>query len=274
MGEHTMVDPSLAGKPRAFTLIELLVVVAILSLLMAILLPALGRARVMAKRTACLANLMQIATGYLLYLDDNDGRFYGEDPCAVSGNRTFGGWRGAQSQVPYRPVNQYLGLSVKEATEAEARIFHCPADHNPVETNYGSEYRDMGNSYEANFLVVTPSRLTTMRVPDPWLTINRKIRACGTPTRDSVFQPARLAWIGDFYWMNQWDVLDSTCTGWHGRRHYHGIAFLDGHAAFTEIVRGMYDTDSYRIQPHKAADEVVRELQQRVPCKCEKPAGN
>jgi len=51
----------------AFTLIELLVVVAILSLLMAILAPSLGRARQQAKRVYCLNNVRSIWTGILTY---------------------------------------------------------------------------------------------------------------------------------------------------------------------------------------------------------------
>ena len=61
-------------KKIAFTLIELLVVISIISVLMAILLPSLGRAREQARRTACMANLRSIGQGIYLYAHDNDGR--------------------------------------------------------------------------------------------------------------------------------------------------------------------------------------------------------
>ncbi|MGE0480777.1 MAG: prepilin-type N-terminal cleavage/methylation domain-containing protein [Phycisphaerae bacterium] len=66
---------------RAFTLIELLVVVAIVSLLLAILVPALSAAREQAKATVCQSNLRQVAVGIYNYWTDCEGRVpYVESP--------------------------------------------------------------------------------------------------------------------------------------------------------------------------------------------------
>ncbi len=58
-------------KARGFTLIELLVVVAIIAVLISILLPSLARARELARRTVCMANLDGLGNAATLYHEEN-----------------------------------------------------------------------------------------------------------------------------------------------------------------------------------------------------------
>ena len=62
------------NKQRGFTLIELLVVIAIIALLLAMLMPALEKARELGRRAACTANLKDLALAWLMYSDDNSGK--------------------------------------------------------------------------------------------------------------------------------------------------------------------------------------------------------
>jgi prepilin-type N-terminal cleavage/methylation domain-containing protein/prepilin-type processing-associated H-X9-DG protein len=63
------------SKGKGFTLIELLVVVAIIALLISILLPSLTRAKEMAKRANCAANLRSFAQGCTIYSEVNQQVF-------------------------------------------------------------------------------------------------------------------------------------------------------------------------------------------------------
>lgn len=70
---QVMKKTSPCKSSYGFTLIELLVVISIIALLMAIIMPALSKARAVAKRTVCTSNLRQIVLAQMMYSQEYDG---------------------------------------------------------------------------------------------------------------------------------------------------------------------------------------------------------
>jgi prepilin-type N-terminal cleavage/methylation domain-containing protein/prepilin-type processing-associated H-X9-DG protein len=71
-------------RRKGFTLIEILVVIAIIALLLAILMPALEKAKDHARGAVCKANLRNYSIAVMVYLEDNDDKFCDPDMCYFS----------------------------------------------------------------------------------------------------------------------------------------------------------------------------------------------
>jgi prepilin-type N-terminal cleavage/methylation domain-containing protein/prepilin-type processing-associated H-X9-DG protein len=68
------------GSKDGFTLVELLVVISIIALLMAVLMPALAKAREQGKRVNCMSNLKQLTLGWLTYTEANNDKIVNGAP--------------------------------------------------------------------------------------------------------------------------------------------------------------------------------------------------
>ena len=113
-------------KKRAFTLIELLVVITIIGIIVALLVPALGKARENARRAFCANNLRQIGIAIHMYIDEHDFKL---PPPASSNGRLW-----------YKLLEPYL--------DNDREIFNCPsykyADYHLRYMSYGYNFLATG----------------------------------------------------------------------------------------------------------------------------------
>jgi prepilin-type N-terminal cleavage/methylation domain-containing protein len=122
------------ASTAGFTLIELLVVISIISMLIAIALPSLSRARANAKVTACASNLGQLGLAITTYANENEGLIprgpasAGPFDFACAQVATNQLWIGAGD--PSHP-SRYNGLgSLLNGYCPEPKVYYCPADNN------------------------------------------------------------------------------------------------------------------------------------------------
>lgn len=100
--------------PRTgFTLIELLVVIAIISLLVSILLPSLQKAKELAKRTVCSANVHNFSLAMMMYCQENDGYY-----------PTSGGQAAGDLRVPTLKTDNWINL-LAPYLDDNPRVYRC-----------------------------------------------------------------------------------------------------------------------------------------------------
>jgi prepilin-type N-terminal cleavage/methylation domain-containing protein len=123
-------------KVSGFTLVELLVVIAVIALLMAILLPALNRAKEMGKRVVCLHNMTQLQIAWGLYCDNNNEKLPGSNvgfspECPCGAKTCWIDWPCSSPDLSCNPTKQdWIDKSIKAGMlwkyVNEVKIYACP----------------------------------------------------------------------------------------------------------------------------------------------------
>lgn len=147
---------------RAFTLVEILVVMAIIALLVGLLIPLLARSRAAARGSICQNQLREVARGWHLYANDNNGIIVPGQPGRYSDDsrNVYNVGNGFQ----YRP-RWYVQLGAKNgiyafttpdpdpsgehSTQITNKVFICPETSDWTSTrncSYGYNYQFLGNT--------------------------------------------------------------------------------------------------------------------------------
>ncbi|HPS54254.1 MAG TPA: type II secretion system protein [Sedimentisphaerales bacterium] len=111
----------MSKQEQGFTLVELLVVIAIISLLMAILMPSLSRAKDQAQTIVCRSDLKNLALGWTMYVDDNEGNL-------VEGET---GWvKNPMGSASDFITREKEGIKKGDLFQYinDTGVYHCPAD--------------------------------------------------------------------------------------------------------------------------------------------------
>ncbi|AQQ69798.1 PilD-dependent protein PddA [Limihaloglobus sulfuriphilus] len=116
---------------QGFTLIELLVVISIIALLMAVMMPALSKARETAKRTICMSNLKQLGLASVTYASEN--RFLPFNTITPSGsNSSTPGFH--NYMLKYGSTLKWInhGLLFGQKYISTPEVYFCPSQRGDV----------------------------------------------------------------------------------------------------------------------------------------------
>lgn len=257
-------------RQSAFTLIELLVVISIIAILVALLLPALSKARGSAQNMQCLSNERGMGVGTFTYVTENDGQIipigerwytHGAVPGAAGGGRGYN-WMGLLHKLGGVPLGNLI----------------CPKDDREPDPNdefrqwmpLGAEWStfvdDHPLSYTANFVGYS---LNGRRVPWSGPTNGLSIGTQKGPVGfDDIPSHSRMLQLWDGYiWSFNFNsgavlfpALDNSLAGgpsWFAHRHVFrhndnprpgttvgpNALYMDGHAVSTIDVFSIVDDD-------------------------------
>ena len=253
-------------RRAAFTLIELLVVVAIISLLIAILLPALGGARNQAKAARCLAQMKGISLAFAAYASDYQQvimpfghdttkygtRFWWVELAELGYINGVDSKKSGQQSQPFmcpagldRAENWWTGPSSQ--TDVASASYLSSTDTTNTHTYYcnyfmSSEDNNSGSTWSMSWVSPVPSGLW---FPGRWVDnpAPPALPLVGYAKESMVEQPSAVGFIADGMGLITWGNFNhiNLRHGGDGKSATNWL-FLDGHAS--TIKKGLFPDSS------------------------------
>ena len=209
-------------RTKAFTLIELLVVISIIALLVSILMPALNKAKAMAKRTVCSTNERALGTAMLFYIDDNNDNVPIATSTVCNGSGEKGWIKDGTTTVTER--EQYDNIregSLYKYVDA-VEVYRCPTSPLTQFISYG-----MSSQWYNESALTAPSSGVSE--------FYKKYSSCKRPVERMIFvetvgSDADGYWAIYYQYARWWNVVN-----W---RHSKGTvnAYADNHVEYKKLV--------------------------------------
>ncbi len=218
-------------------------VIAIIAALVAILLPALAKARKTAMVIKCGSNVKQLGAAWSQYWADHDGWF----PLLKLNAQWY--YAGKHPSVYHpipelenRPLNPYVGLTLTDSEGLE--VFECTED-GPITQASGSPgptkgintFVFYGNSYPLNTGVMYRRAYRDIHDPGSAYFEQRRV----SHIKNS---PSWVGFLGDAQWTYaSWNApFDAS---FHNKEDKVNVLFLDGHVKFVQILRDVAYAEDY-----------------------------
>lgn len=223
MSHRHRVHRGCRAAHRGFTLIELLVVISIISVLVAILLPALRMARESARSAACLSNQRQLGVAVYAYAEDHAGAL----PTWLATQNGYA-VRWTHRLWPYAAANAAAPPLQNAGTRFMESVLNCPAEALEPDVKPDDSF---GRIYAYN------TRLKAPRDPVGVMGWGATAKLFQIPLPSRVLLMSEMAHVWDFGIGWRWADATTYEYGHANLRlllHHPGNAvnnlFMDGHA--------------------------------------------
>lgn len=239
---RTQTQLDAGQRCQAFTLVELLVSIAVIAILAALLLPALGQSKLSAQSAKCVSNLRQLGVAAELYWDDNKGNTFTYVFASTNYGETYWfGWLGPGPEGQ-RAYDLSWGALYPYLNGSDVRL--CPTMGDAL-SQFKLKATNLVFSYGYNFYLSTPPGKTAINAT--------KLRQ---PSQTALFADAGQVnnfeapaspsnpMLEEFYYLDletNYSSPNNYPNGHFLHNREANVVFCDGHVGLEKFVPGSID---------------------------------